>query len=280
VIDSETLRKDVTTVHGLDTGEILDSGNPAATALKRFIYSQIEARLRNLPEADHPFAASMPRKWRTMSWGVKMWREGYQVPHIHSKALLKPNPQVLNLFHGFPDWSRVVSTEEIDTVKLDSIPEAAGVDLLKMDIQGAEQMVLKNAKKRLKDMLVMQLEVEFLPMYVDQPLFGDLDVFLRKQGFVFHKFFPTVSRTIKPMMVNNNMYAGFSQILWADAIFVRDFTRPEKLSARQLLAICTILHDCYQSFDLVLNLLQEYDKKAGKSLAPGYLPALKKSAGA
>jgi len=149
-----------------------------------------------------------------------------------------------------------------------------------MDIQGAEQMVLKNAKKRLKDMLVMQLEVEFLPMYVDQPLFGDLDVFLRKQGFVFHKFFPTVSRTIKPMMVNNNMYAGFSQILWADAIFVRDFTRPEKLSARQLLAICTILHDCYQSFDLVLNLLQEYDKKAGKSLAPGYLPALKKSAGA
>lgn len=88
VIDNETLRKDVTTVHGLDTGEILDSGAPAATALKRFIYSQIEACLRDLPEADHPFAASAPRKWRTLSWGVKMWREGYQVPHIHSKAWL------------------------------------------------------------------------------------------------------------------------------------------------------------------------------------------------
>jgi len=88
VIDSETLRKDYTTVHGLDTGEILDSGNPAASALKRFIYSQIEARLQTLPETDHPFAASAPRKWRTMSWGVKMWREGYQVPHIHSKAWL------------------------------------------------------------------------------------------------------------------------------------------------------------------------------------------------
>lgn len=88
VIDNETLRKDVTTVHGLDTGEILDSGNPAAAALKRFIYSQIEMRLRELPEPDHPFAASAPRKWRTMSWGVKMWREGYQVPHIHSKAWL------------------------------------------------------------------------------------------------------------------------------------------------------------------------------------------------
>ena len=88
VIDNETLREDVTTVHGLDTGEILDSGVPAATALKRFIYGQIEARLNNLPEAAHPFTASAPRNWRTMSWGVKMWREGYQVPHIHSKAWL------------------------------------------------------------------------------------------------------------------------------------------------------------------------------------------------
>jgi len=88
VVENETLRHDVTTVHGLDTGEILDSGNPAGAALKRFIYSQIDARIRDLPEASHPFAASAPRKWRTMSWGVKMWREGYQVPHIHSKAWL------------------------------------------------------------------------------------------------------------------------------------------------------------------------------------------------
>lgn len=88
VIENETLREDVTTVHGLDTGEILDSGNPASAALKRFIYSQIEARLQDLPEAAHPFTASAPRNWRTMSWGVKMWREGYQVSHIHSKAWL------------------------------------------------------------------------------------------------------------------------------------------------------------------------------------------------
>jgi FkbM family methyltransferase len=195
-------------------------------------------------------------------------------------SLLKPNPDVLGLFHGFPDWSRVVATEEVDTVKLDDIPETAGVDLLKMDIQGAELMVLRNAKKRLKDALIIQAEVEFLPMYVDQPLFGDIDVFLRKNKFAFHRFFPVVSRTIKPMMVNNDMYAGFSQILWADAIYVRDFTQPGKLTARQLMAMAGILHDCYQSYDLALHLLQEFDKKTGKSVAPGYLPALKKSAGA
>jgi hypothetical protein len=195
-------------------------------------------------------------------------------------SLLKPNPDVLNLFHGFPDWSRVVTTEEVDTVKLDDIPETAGIDLLKMDIQGAELMVLRNARKRLKDVLVIQTEVEFLQMYVDQPLFADIELFLRKKGFVFHRFFPLISRTIKPMLVDNNIYAGLSQSLWADAIFVRDFTHPEHLSERQILAIATILHDCYQSYDLVLNLLHEYDKRTGKKIADGYLPALKKSLGA
>ena len=88
VVENVTLHEDETTVHGLDTKEILESPLPAIVALKRFIYSQIETRLRNLPEANHPFAIGAPRQWRTMSWGVKMWREGYQVPHIHHKAWL------------------------------------------------------------------------------------------------------------------------------------------------------------------------------------------------
>jgi hypothetical protein len=61
---------------------------------------------------------------------------------------------------------------------------------------------------------------------------------------------------------------------------VRDFTRLERLSERQLLATAAILHDCYQSYDLVLHLLLEYDKRTGKSVGPAYLPALKKSMGA
>jgi FkbM family methyltransferase len=195
-------------------------------------------------------------------------------------SLLKPNLDVLNMFHGFPGWATVLSTEEVDTVKLDDIAETAGVELIKMDIQGAELMVLRNAKKRLKSTLVLQVEVEFLKMYEDQPLFSEIEQFLRKQHFVFHRFFPLVSRTIQPMMVGGDQYAGLSQSLWADAIFVRDFTDLKRLSPDQILKTAAIMHDCYQSFDLVLNLLQEYDKRTGKSVAPTYLPALKKSAGA
>ena len=193
-------------------------------------------------------------------------------------SLLEPNPEVLNLFHGFPQWGTVVSKRQIQTVRLDDVPETAGADLLKIDIQGAELMVFQHAQDRLADTLVIQSEVEFLPMYQNQPLFSDVDRFLRGQGFVLHRFFPEVSRVIQPLVVDNNIYAGLSQIVWADAIFVRDFTRPDRLSDRQLLNMAAILHECYRSFDLVLRLLIELDRRTERKLASGYLSKLTGSA--
>ncbi|HXZ67631.1 MAG TPA: FkbM family methyltransferase [Alphaproteobacteria bacterium] len=189
-------------------------------------------------------------------------------------SLLPPNSTVLNLFHGFPHWGNVVATQEVDTVRLDDVPETAGLDLLKIDIQGGELMVFQNAEQRLNDALVIQSEVEFLPMYQGQPLFSDVDQFLRRRGFVLHRFFPEVSRVIQPLLVDNNIYAGLSQIVWADAIFVRDFTRLDLLNDRQLLNMAAILHECYRSFDLVLHVLIELDRRTQNQLAANYLARL------
>src|SRR5262249_46093943 len=151
------------------------------------------------------------------------------------------------------------------------VADTAGVDLLKLDIQGAELMVLRNAEARLGDALVIQTEAEFLPLYKDQPLYSDLDQFVRQRGFVLHRFFPQVSRVIRPLVVDDNIYAGMSQLVWADAIFVRDFTHLERLSDRQLLAMAAILHHCYRSLDLVLHLLSEHDRRTGSQLGSAYL---------
>jgi FkbM family methyltransferase len=194
-------------------------------------------------------------------------------------SLLTPNPAVLDMFHGFPDWGRVTSTEELDTVRLDDIPETAGVEMIKIDIQGGELMALSHAKKRLKSTLVIQTEVEFLPMYVDQPLFSEVEIFLRKQGFMLHRFFPTVSRVVRPMMIDNNPYAELSQLFWADAIFIRDIIRPERLSDDQLLKMGAILNDCYRSIDVVLRLLSEHDRRTGGHLGEAYLDGVKRGLG-
>jgi FkbM family methyltransferase len=195
-------------------------------------------------------------------------------------SLLEPNPAVLGLFHGFPDWGTVTGTTIVQTVRLDDIAETKGADLIKLDIQGAELMVLQHAAQRLADAVIVQAEVEFLPLYLDQPLFGDVDRLLRQHGFMLHRFFPDVSRVVRPLCINNDPYAGLSQLVWADAIFIRDITCLDRLSDRQLLAMAAILHDCYGSVDVVLHLLGEHDRRQVTSLGPAYLRHLQARVGA
>lgn len=189
-------------------------------------------------------------------------------------SLLAPNAALLNLFHGFPEWSRVVRTEEVDTARLDDVPETAGVDLVKIDIQGAELMALANAPQRLGTALVVQTEVEFVPMYRDQPLYGDIERLLRGHGFLLHKFESLVSRVVKPMLLGGNIRAGFSQILWTDAIFVRDPTKLDALDNGQLLRTAILLHECWGSVDLALHFLLAHDQRSGGALGPRYLQAI------
>jgi len=189
-------------------------------------------------------------------------------------SLLEPDPAVLGLFHGFEHWGRVVATETVPTVRLDDIDETRNVDLIKIDIQGGELMALSNGVDRLGDAVVIQAEVEFLPLYVDQPLFGDLDRFLRAHGFMMHRFLPLVSRVVRPLVVNQDIFAGLSQTVWTDAVFIRDLTRLDRLTDENLLAMAAILHDCYQSIDVVLYLLTEHDRRRGTVLGPNYLDGL------
>lgn len=189
-------------------------------------------------------------------------------------SLLEPDPAVLGLFHGFADWGRVIATEPVATIRLDEVTETAGADLLKLDIQGAELMVLRHAEQRLRDALVIQAEVEFLPLYKGQPLFGDVERHLRARGFMLHRFFPEVSRAVRPMMVNNDPYAGLGQLVWADAVFIRDLTRLDVLADAQLLTMAAILHDAYGAYDIAFRLVAEHDRRSGAARADRYLAGL------
>jgi enoyl-[acyl-carrier-protein] reductase (NADH) len=66
-----------------------------------------------------------------------------------------------------------------------------------------------------------------------------------------------------------------SQQFWADAVFIRDLTKLEALTEKQILAMAAILHDCYQSLDVVVHLLIAYSKRTGRELAGAYLDRLR-----
>lgn len=189
-------------------------------------------------------------------------------------SLLEPNPEVLGLMHGFPEWGRVLRKETVGTVRLDDVPETEGADFIKIDIQGGELMALSNATDRLAGVLAIHTEVEFLEMYVGQPLFSDVDQFLRRHGFMLHKFHPLTGRIIQPLMRNNDIYAEGNQLTWADAVYIRDIRSFPTLAPAALLKLAAITHDCYQSFDLTVRLLLEHDRQTGQACAPRLLQAM------
>ncbi|NQV82285.1 MAG: FkbM family methyltransferase [Rhodospirillales bacterium] len=189
-------------------------------------------------------------------------------------SLLEPNQDLLQYYHGFPEWGKVLSRQPIDTVRLDDVEEIGNLDFLKIDIQGGELCAFENATERLAECVVIHTEVEFLPMYVDQPLFSEVEMFLRGLGFRFHRFVPLVSRIIQPMLIDDNIYQDFSQVFWADAVFVRDFTRLTELEPGKLLKLACVLHDVYGSGDLVVRALMAHDALAGSGYAVLYLQTL------
>jgi FkbM family methyltransferase len=101
-------------------------------------------------------------------------------------SLFNPDTDRLDLFGGFAEWGRVVGEVTLATRRMDDIEDVAHLDMLKIDVQGAELMVFRGARKRLTDAVVVHTEVSFVPLYTDQPVFGEIDIELRGLGFIPH----------------------------------------------------------------------------------------------
>ena len=168
-------------------------------------------------------------------------------------SLLVPDPAHLALFNLFPIWGTVKSQIPVTTRKLDDIAEIAHLDFLKMDIQGAEREVLAHGRGKLEETVVIQTEVSFIPLYRDQPVFGEIDLALRELGFLPHSVTGTKIWPIAPMVVGEQQNRGIRQLLETDMIYVRDFSRPENMSVEQWKHLALVAHHCYGSYDLVLK---------------------------
>ena len=70
---------------------------------------------------------------------------------------------------------------DVKCCRLDNIISHA--DLIKLDLQGYELQALKGCGKLLSTTRALVTEVEFAALYDDQPLFADIDLYLRKYDF-------------------------------------------------------------------------------------------------
>jgi FkbM family methyltransferase len=200
-------------------------------------------------------------------------RTFYECSSPYCSSLFEPNRALVDRFQNLADWMAVAGTREIETKRLDDLAETSGADFLKVDAQGAELLVLQGAVDRLRNILAVHIEVEFVPIYKDQPLFADIDSFLRANGFVFHTLAP-FGRTFKPVLINNDPFGWARQILWADAVYVRDFMNFAELAPVSLLKLAAILHEVYQSVDLAALALETYDRLTNSDVLKVYLKRL------
>jgi FkbM family methyltransferase len=102
----------------------------------------------------------------------------------------------------------------VRVVRLDSLlaeRQLDRLDILKMDIQGAELLALRGAAKLLVRHAVrlIALEVLFQPLYRDQPTFWDIAEYLRSRGYALQGIYE-----------QRHHPANHAILRWADAVFV------------------------------------------------------------
>lgn len=146
-------------------------------------------------------------------------------------------PPIGAVVDGIPvlDVARRVGAVEIALVTLDewcAENDVRTVDVLKLDTQGSELGVLEGAERTLASVQVLEVEVELNPIYEGQPLFGDVDRFLRARGFQLWRLDNLVHYSADETSVGMVTTAYFDsvpyesagrggQLFWAHAYFAR-----------------------------------------------------------
>jgi FkbM family methyltransferase len=175
-------------------------------------------------------------------------------------SLYQPNEPYASRFSGLSELMNESFSIEVDITTLDQVCQSEGIndiDFLQIDVQGADLQVLKGASQTLdRTILAVQIEVEFSHLYRHQPLFADVDTFLRKQEFTLFDF-SVAYRLRARSPIQSSQRSG--QLLWGDAIYFRDFIREEYSSPlktpEQILKLACIA-DILEFPDYGLELLE------------------------
>jgi len=191
-----------------------------------------------------------------------------------TSSLFEPNEALNSRFNNLAELMQVIARYPVSTRRLDDVLEIDDIDFIKIDVQGAELMIFQNAPRLLHETLLVQTEVLFVHHYIDQPLFSDIDIELRSKGFQFHTFQGFGSRAFKPLIPSAGVNAGVRQIIWTDAVYVRDWMKLDLLPTDKLRKYAVLMHDVMSSPDLCHVVLDELGRREGIEWAARYREVL------
>ncbi len=168
-------------------------------------------------------------------------------------------------------WSGLLEEITFDTKRLDD----AGLgefDLLKIDVQGAENEVLAHAAQALAAATVVIVELRFFRLYEGEPMMGGVDSQLRDMGFELHKLLFTKTRSLRNSQ-NARLRHRFmrDQLIDGDAVYIKDISKIDSFSNAQLMQLSILASAVFASHSLALFCL---DHLVARGAIPANLPAL------
>ncbi len=164
---------------------------------------------------------------------------------------------------GFGRATRETGVVQVETLRLDDVRGIDRIDYLKIDVQGAEAMIIAGGVARLAETMLIQTEVRFVPLYAGEPCFAGLDAELRRQGFLFHDFafLKRVNlRSPSAALLRSSMKR---QVVDGDAYYLRDLTDLSNISDTQLFRLALLADQVMEDAALVLFCLDALAERGG-----------------
>lgn len=207
-------------------------------------------------EATHQDRLIEDPEWTLLPYfaGDGSSRTFYETEWGPTSSMYVPNLSGISDFTGLAEICTVAKTTEVQTRRLDEVIDE-DVHFLKLDVQGGELDVLKGAVVLLKNVLVIHAEVEFYPMYRDQPLFGDVSSFLFEHGFELFDLPKLIKYSYQPTA------EPLERLLWGEAVFIPARERIDQLDRQGTRRLARIMHDVYGATGFSRWLLERYESR-------------------
>ena len=138
-----------------------------------------------------------------------------------ASSIYSPNREFLN---QFPESSRfdVLKEYPINSTTIDNLYDENyfdRIDFVKIDVQGGELNILKGGENFLKNNIIgIEVEVEFSQLYSNQPLFSDVDKFIRE---VLGLELWDLTRTYWKFQNKQNYSPTKGKLVFGDALYLR-----------------------------------------------------------
>jgi len=171
--------------------------------------------------------------------------EFHRTQNPNCSSIFSPRREFLDRFHKIGPFFEIMETLQMKVTSLDEFLPRNGIeeiDFVELDTQGSELDILQGAQNFLsRSVLGLRVEVEFAEMYHCQPMFSDVDAYLRKFGFLLFDLnrYHLRRKTCPP-----NFQAG-EQIVWGQALYLRDIQSMPSSFGKQKLCKLALVSSFY-----------------------------------